>query len=310
MTACKWLLMAAALLAGQAEAPRRAAQSPGGEAVMPLCYVSLIDTVKVPAQEAGVLVSLEAREGMQVEEGMVLGQVNASKAEHVKRVADAEKRVAEEQAENKVNIRFSEAAAGVAEWEYKANVDANKKSRNAVAHAEINRLKLQWKKAELQIEQAQVEQKIAELTAEAKGAEVDAAEDDIQRRKIVAPISGEVVEVLPHAGEWVNPGDPVLHIVRLDKLRIEGRLKVVEFAPGEIINRPVKVEVALARGRVEVFEGKVTFIHPTVVGGYYRVRAEVVNRSENGQWLLRDGHEVVMTVQTGAVASRPVAAQR
>lgn len=310
MTACKWLLMAAALLAGQAEAPRRAAQSPGGEAVISNCYVSLIDTVKVPAQEAGVLVSLEAREGMQVEEGMLLGQVNASKAEHVKRVADAEKRVAEEQAKNDVNIRFSVAAAGVAKWEYEANKEANRRSQNAVAHAEIQRLLLNWKKGELQIEQAQVEQKIAELTAEAKAAEVDAAEDDIQRRKIVAPISGEVAEVFPHAGEWVNPGDPVLHIVRLDKLRIEGRLKVEEFAPGEIINRPVKVEVALARGRVEFFEGKITFIHPTVTGGSYRVRAEVVNRSENGQWLLRDGHAVVMTVQMGAVASRPVAAQR
>jgi hypothetical protein len=46
------------------------------------------------------------------------------------------------------------------------------------------------------------------------------------------------------------------------------------------------------------FTGKIIYISPLVqAGGEYRVWAEVSNRQENGQWLLRPGLNAEMTIQ-------------
>ena len=45
------------------------------------------------------------------------------------------------------------------------------------------------------------------------------------------------------------------------------------------------------------FTGKVVFVSPLVsVGGNYDVFAEVNNRQEDGQWVLRPGLEATMTI--------------
>jgi macrolide-specific efflux system membrane fusion protein len=106
-------------------------------------------------------------------------------------------------------------------------------------------------------------------------------------------------------GEWVEPGNEVLRLVRLDRLRIEGFLNASDFSPSEVSNRPVRVTVELARGRKETFQGKIVFVNPLVqAGGVYRVWAEVVNRMENNQWLLRPGLLAEMTIDVGAAAAR------
>ena len=54
----------------------------------------------------------------------------------------------------------------------------------------------------------------------------------------------------------------------------------------------------------------ITFVNPLVqAGGEYRVWAEVVNRQENGEWLLRPGLEAEMTIDVGTLAARPADAR-
>jgi macrolide-specific efflux system membrane fusion protein len=99
-------------------------------------------------------------------------------------------------------------------------------------------------------------------------------------------------------GEWVEVGKPVVRIVRLDKLRVEGFIHVRDALPGDIVDRSVKVAVELARGQKREFTGKITFVSPLVqAGGDYRVWADVDNRREQDQWLLRPGLEAEMTLE-------------
>ena len=56
-------------------------------------------------------------------------------------------------------------------------------------------------------------------------------------------------------GEWFNPGEPVLRIVRVDLLRIEGFLKAADYSPQDVTGKAVSVEVELPRGGREKFEG-------------------------------------------------------
>ncbi len=176
----------------------------------PECLVKLIDRfdVQVSAQEAGVLQSLEAHEGMEVQAGTLLGQIDDSQAQSKKKVAVAEHKVAQTEAENDVDIRFNQAQSGVAEMEFRLNEEANRLATKARPKVEMEKLRLQWKKAYLAIEQAELKQKTNRLTAEAKEAEVDAADNDIQRRKIMAPLNGDVIEITPGVGEWLNPAPP------------------------------------------------------------------------------------------------------
>ena len=251
------------------------------------CLISFIDEAQVPGREPGVLVALEAKEGLQVKANGVVGRIDDSQPTMEKRIKQREYESEKEKATNDVNVRFNKASAEVAAAAVAKSEAANKQSPRSVSEVELNKLRLEQKKAELGIEQAELEKRVAVLTSDAKAAEVDAADLGIRRRQITSPIDGMVVKVYRHVGEWVAPGDPVVHIVRVDRLRVEGFLSSADYNPAEIDARAVTVEVALARGRKETFDGKVIFVSPIEeAGNTCRVVADVVNRSERGQWLL------------------------
>jgi len=284
-----------------APAPRTPSSGPqqtlNGDPVLKHCLVSLIEEVQLPGREPGVLAAVDAKEGMQVKAGDVLGRIDDSEAVVQKRVKTLEYETAKEQATNDVDVRYAAAAADVAKYAWMKAVEANQKSPSAVPKVEVLRLQLDHRRAELQIEKAQLDRRVAALTAETKQAEVAAVDTNIERRQLKSPIDGIVVNVYRHLGEWVPPGEAVMRIVRINRLRIEGFLNISEFGPEEIGDRQVTVEVELARGKKLRFPGKITFVNTLVqAGGEYKVWAEVENREENGQWLLRPGLNVTMQI--------------
>ena len=60
-------------------------------------------------------------------------------------------------------------------------------------------------------------------------AEVQAAEANLERRRITAPLDAVVVELSRHEGEWAQVGDPVMRLVRIDRLRVEGFLNAKDY---------------------------------------------------------------------------------
>ncbi len=291
------LSFAAALVAVSATSAAASAETPVADPILKNCVVSVKEEVKLPAREAGVLVELAATEGMRVEAGSVLGRVDDSQMQIQKRRALAEQEAALEEAGNDINVRYAKAAAKVAEAEYDQAVEANSKVTGTFPEAEVRRLKLAWHRAFLQIEQSELEQRMASFTAKSKAAEVEAADQHIAHSQLLAPFDGEVVEVAIHQGEWVNPGDPVMKIMRFDILRVEGFVNARDYDPSELTGRPVTVEVELARGRRVRQQGKITYVStPVQGGGDYRVRAEIANFQENGQWMFRPGLNAAMRI--------------
>lgn len=305
-TAC--LLLVTAVLSGPQD-ERAATKTPRGALVVRGCLLQAIDDVQVPAQEAGVIVALRVKEGMQVEadDPEPLGRIDDSKARMAKLIAEAEKKVADKKAKSEVNVEYAKAAERVARKVVEAFELANKKSPGSKPEVEIERVRLDHERTQWQIRQAELDREVEELTAEAKQTQVDAAEEDIRRRRIVSPIDGEVVEVRPRLGEWVNAGDPVLRIIRLDQLRAIGRVNVAEVAPYELRGRPVRLLVDLERGRREEFEGRVVWVDPRVASnGEYEFWVEVDNRLEatGDFWILRPGLMGTLVVDI-KLADRP-----
>ena len=82
-----------------------------------------------------------------------------------------------------------------------------------------------------------------------------------------------------HEGEWVQPGDQVLRVIRMDRLWIDGYLSAAAYLRDEIDGRPVSVTIELAHNRRVTLSGKVVFVSPRPVGGKFSFRCEVRNKA-------------------------------
>ncbi|MEE2797184.1 MAG: HlyD family efflux transporter periplasmic adaptor subunit [Planctomycetota bacterium] len=292
------LLVGSSLLAETADEP-----------VLRRCLVSIVEEARVPAREAGVLVELSVKEGDMVSRGGSIARIDDSQPRFEKQKASAEHDQAIARAKSDVDVRYSVAAEQVAEAEVEKAVASNRRIPGSVTQVELARLKLNQKKSELQIEQAQLERQLSALDAQSKEVEVLAAENRIQRRQIASPIDGMIVQVYPHLGEWMQPGDPLARVVRTDKLRVEGYVDSSKYEPSTVHNRPVTVSVMFADEREESFKGRIVFVSPLVEpGGDFRVWAEVENRQakESVEWLLRAGQTATMTIHSTQPPLPPV----
>jgi len=291
------LLLVAAILS-QAGESRSQAKASAGVLTLSHCLISLAEEAQVPAKEAGALTRVMVVAGQQVAAGQQLAQVDDSRPLMENKAAQFKLDAAREEATNRINVVYAEAAHKVAQAEVAQYEEANAAVPGTVSRTEVRRAQLQAKQTELAIVQAEFKLTVAGLEAKVREAEVDATLQNIENRKIRAPLDGIVTELRRHEGEWVQPGDTVLHLVRMDRLWIEGFLDAASYSPGEIDARPVNVRVVLAHGRQEVFQGKIVYVSPLVeTGGEYRVRAEVFNRQENEHWLLRPGLTAEMDIR-------------
>ena len=90
---------------------------------------------------------------------------------------------------------------------------------NSVSAKEIDRLKLSVERTRLEIEFAQFEQSQNAQKMKRIEADLRLAQHQLELRKILAPIAGMIVHVEKRKGEWVNRGDLVARIVRVNRLR-------------------------------------------------------------------------------------------
>ncbi len=278
-----------------------------GEIEVPSVLIKLIEQVEVPAREAGVLVKVAVQEGEMVAAGAALAQIEDTDAQLVKRQAQLELAGARKQAESDVKVRFAKKSLEVAEAELRRAVDSGKRLAQSVSQSELDRLRLLVQKGTLEIEQAQLEWDLDQITRQLKDNDVQIADNSIKQRRVTAPLAGFVAQVNRHEGEWVQPGQTILRILRLDRLRAEG-LVDARAVRGELSGRKVKLTVQLDGQPPVEFAGKVSFVSPEIdpVNGQVRVWAEI----ENTRLQLRPGlHGSLVidgpTIDSGAANDAP-----
>ncbi|MCE9553773.1 MAG: HlyD family efflux transporter periplasmic adaptor subunit [Planctomycetes bacterium] len=300
MVLCVGLTLIGSMPSAEAEdaAPQSKAASTQQPCVLENCLVMPADEAEVAAQEAGVLAEIKAKEGTTVRAGDALVRMDDRLAILEKQLAEYQFNAAEQRAANDINIRYSKSAADVAEAEHQASMDANRRVANSVSVAELRKLNLEHHKAVLQIEQSGVDYGVAKHEAKAASTKVAAAEENIRRRHITSPIPGVVDKIHRHAGEWVQPGDVVAHVVRLDRLRVEGFVKSDEYPRSRIRGRNAIIDVTLPGGQQRQLSGKVAFVSEVrQAAGDYRVWVELENAQDDGQWLLHPGDSVTLKIE-------------
>jgi len=272
--------IAAALMMGAAPA---ATQAPPD---VPAALVSPIDQVEVPASQAGILAAMRVREGQLVTAGQLLAQVDDSEARLVEERTRLERDLARQTAANDVHVRLAQKSLEVAQAELARAAASTEKYARSVSESEMDRLRLLVQRAKLDVEQSEFEQRAAKVQLEIKESELRAAAGQVQRHRVTAPWAGVVVQLPRHVGQWVRPGDPVVRILRLDRLRVEGFIKASAL-PQDLAGRPARLIVDLPGAAASEFRGEVVFVHPEIdpVNAQVRIWAEV----DNGQGRLRPG---------------------
>jgi RND family efflux transporter MFP subunit len=300
-TTSAMLILAATLLGGPSG-------QPANQLTVDSVLVTLIEQVEVAARETGVLASIAVREGQLVEEGTLLAQIEDIESQLEKNRAQIELDNARKKASNDIKLRYAKKSLELAQADLKRAVDSHKRFANAVSEAEIDRLKLQADKAALEIEQAEHEFDLAQADVLIKQNELLIAERNIQRRKVPSPLAGVVVQINRHRGEWVEPSESVLRILRINPLRAEGFVNARDVT-ADLTGRPVTLAVDLPGKPKSEFSGSIVFVSPEVnpVNGQIRVWAEIENRD----LLLRPGLRATMTIDTTAtLATQPTPASK
>jgi multidrug efflux pump subunit AcrA (membrane-fusion protein) len=266
------------------------AQAPSDDPVFEPCLVKVKDEVEIPAQKEGTLIKLTVIEGTRVKTGDLLAVIDDREAQAAVKVARFGLQAAEERATDDIEERYAAKAAEVAKKDLEKDLDANQRHSGSVPDIEIIQKQLVVEKSDLQIEKAQKDQKLAGLDANTKQAELEAAKVALEKRTIVAPLAGEVVKLQRHQSEWVNPGDPILTLMRFETLYVEVFVPASRFDRNELLGKQVTVVIPRAHGREISLTGKVVHVGQVIEsGGNSLVRAEVQNVPDGESWAIQPG---------------------
>ena len=244
-----------------------------------MCLIRPVEQVDVPAREAGVLADVCVVEGQPVAVGAALARIDDAEARSAEEHALAELEIARSHAENTVGVRFAKKAVEVAQAELRRAKESNEKYQKSISESEMDRLRLTVEKGQLEVEQAEHALRVAAFQRRMKEGDYRAAQQRVLRHAITSPLDGVVVQVNRHGGEWVQPGDVVVRILRLDRLRAEGFLKLKAWRE-DLGGRPVRLLVDPPQTPDTEFAGKVVFVDPEIdpVNSQVRIWAEVENR--------------------------------
>ena len=272
----------------------------------------------VPALDAGLISQLLVSEGHYVTKGQMLARQDDKDLRAQYRARALELDLTIMQADSDVEERAAVETARTAVIEHLESLEINREEPGAVPATQVRRQELQASRAKLQAEVAREERKVAIMQTHVKAAEVEVTRIAIERRKILAPISGVVVQIVSREGEWLQPGEMLLRIQRMDVLRVEGLMSAKDASPYEVEGRPVKVVVQSPRGDIDT-TGTIVFANPTFSGPdlNFRVVAEVNNKPHptiKNVWQINPGMPATITldrnaprVDTDALAAPPVA---
>lgn len=254
----------------------------------------LLAEADVPAQEAGVLMSVPVREGETVKQGAVLAQIDDQVARMAEVAAKLKYDVAHEKATNDVQVRFARKAAEVAVAELERSTGSVARFAKSVSDSQLDVERLNVEKTKLEAEQADHNQQIAALEMKTAQNELDAAKVQRSRRQIVAPFDGTIVQVFVRLGEWVEPGQKALRIVNTKTLKAEGFLPSAA-ADAKLLGAPVRLTLTDAGDNAATCAGRIAFVSPEVdpITGQVRVWAEI----ENASGKLRPGQNVRMVIE-------------
>jgi multidrug resistance efflux pump len=190
--------------------------------VLKSAIVKTAPALKVPGRQAGLLTQMVVKEGMRIQQGQFIAQVDSAEFELDLAQSLLDHKLAQMDAANTIDRQYFEKSVVVETAEYDRAVAANRRVANSVPLSKLEKHRLEKERAVLQLQQSIKQLEIAEFRTQLTKSKIETAKMKIDRTQIVAPCTGLVVGISKQAGEWVNQSETICEIVSTDKLRLEG----------------------------------------------------------------------------------------
>lgn len=257
-----------------------------------LCVVRELDEIEVPAKRDGVIEKMIVRRGHRVTEKQLLASLEKTDKQLRLDVANAELKQAIAKSKNEGEVDSAKAAVERAQQEAKLLNELG----NEAVYLEKFRMKNNLDKAVADLKSAQNNYEQNQLSVEVKRNEAAVLVNDIKQTSVFSPVNGVIKETLKDQGEWVQQGDAILVVTRMDKLLAEGFLDSNQTSVNSVIGASAKVVFQISGEGQVVLEGLVVkHASPKLeLDGKFPVWVEFDNQmitGNNGQksWLIRPG---------------------
>ena len=151
--------------------------------------------------------------------------------------------------------------------------------------------RLEEKKATFQVNVSQIEKQRDTADVGVKTAKLGAAKVQVDLRRITAPRTGMVSDLVKRQFSWVRAGEPILNLTSMDRIRIKGTTPKLTDYPYLLLNAPARVTIFFAEGKGETVDGSVTYVSPGTHGiNQYAIHIDLQNQmAPDGQYLFREG---------------------
>jgi len=242
---------------------------------VPGALVTVIEERDIAAGETGLISKVHFKAGEFVDEQTVIAELDSTQAQLKLKEAEIEYAKAMEVASSDVENRAAVKSLEVSKAELLRAQEAVEKFAKSISQTEMDRLRLTTERAELLIEQAEQTARVARLDADLRQNQVKFAKNTLDRHLIRTPISGMVVQVSFHPGEWVETGKSMARILRLDRLGCEGRV-ASQSVDVSMIGRPVRITIHPPKRKPVTMIGALTFVDPQIS----RIKKDVLVRAE------------------------------
>ena len=126
-------------------------------------------------------------------------------------------------------------------------------------YQDVKRLREQRSISENEMRLRESEVEVDATTLKQKQAEEQRQQARVERHTLRAPFGGVIVERQTEAGEWIEPGSPVLTLVAVDDLRIEFRVPQEFYSR---INTQSTLSITLDALPGRVFDGTIEAVVP------------------------------------------------
>ena len=271
----------------------------GRELFIEICNVKLMQDIMIPSEEEGLLSELNVKEGDAVPSGKIIGRIDDSRMQMEAKRGRKKRDIQMKKAESKSAYNVARKKYQLAKEEYESSVRLGKKGSKS-SH-EVRRAKYSMEASYAEVQDAIDQRNEAAGLAELEEINLEQINMMIGKMRISTPFDGNVLEILKHPREYVQKGEDIVRFVRMDKLWVEGTVSSDTCRPADVKGKRVTVTLKQAGGEELEFLGQVVTgpLEVEGVGKRFRVRAEVDNRYENGQWVLLPGASLRMRVDLG-----------
>lgn len=278
------------------------------------CLLMVLDRVQLSAKRDGVIDELFVRMGDNVSQGDLVWEQSKKNALAELNVADARLEQAQIKARNQSGIRAAEVELARATKELSLLEEVK-----SVPYLERFRAQSTKERTEAELKMAKSTLLEDIYAAKVSKAELAVAELDLKDRSLFAPVSGTVTEQFKYQGEWCKQGEPVLKLIRMDKLMLQGIVNIREITPSQVSGAKVRIEFQIGSESPISFDNlRIEKISPEIdLDGNYVVWTYVKNKlvdSGSGarEWLLRPGIAGTMQIlkpESGSYKSSKMTSQ-